>query len=95
MDYNYTLKRPVLSEKASLLKENETKYTFEVNVKASKEEIKKAVEATFGIEVEKIRTAIRRGKNKRRGQHIGQKKTTKRAFVLLKDKKKIAALEEA
>ena len=53
MNYNYTLK-DLYFQRKQVLQENEAKYTFEVSVKASKEDIKKAVEATFGLKVEQL-----------------------------------------
>ena len=44
MNYNYILKRPIVSEKTNLLKEKELKYTFLVSLDASKDQIKKAIE---------------------------------------------------
>mgnify|MGYP000402445144 CR=1 FL=1 len=54
------LKKPILSEKALRLLENENKIVFEVKREATKPEIKKVFEETFGVKVEKVNTLINR-----------------------------------
>ena len=56
---------------------------FEVLRDANKNEIKYAVQSSFGVEVKAVRTAIVRGKIKRRGQSIGKRSNWKKAFVTL------------
>ena len=74
--------RPVVSEKTyGLLDDN--KYTFEVDPRANKTEIKIAVEKIFGVKVLNVNTMNRRGKRKRRGWTVGQRKDIKRAIVQL------------
>ncbi|WP_108665834.1 50S ribosomal protein L23 [Euzebya rosea] len=71
---------PVVSEKSYGLMD-EGRYTFIVHPSANKTEIKKAVETIFGVKVTKVNTLIRKGKAKRFGLKMGQRKTTKRAIV--------------
>ena len=75
---------PVVSEKSYDLIETGV-YTFKVSTKASKPEIRDAVEAIWGVEVLKVNTLNRNGKRKRtRGTNrIGQRPDTKRAIVTL------------
>ena len=75
---------PVVSEKSYDLIEQGV-YTFKVSPKASKPEIRDAVEAIWGVEVLKVNTLNRPGKRKRtRGTNrIGQRPATKRAIVTL------------
>ena len=75
---------PVVSEKSYDLIEQGV-YTFKVSTKASKPEIRDAVEAIWGVEVLKVNTLNRNGKRKRtRGTNrIGQRPDTKRAIVTL------------
>jgi large subunit ribosomal protein L23 len=75
---------PVVSEKSYALIE-EGVYTFKVDPKASKPEIRDAVEAIWGVEVLKVNTMNRNGKRKRtRGTNrIGTRPDTKRAIVTL------------
>ena len=74
--------KPVLSEK-SYDGLPDKKYTFLVNVKANKTEIKQAVEAIFGVKVESVNTLRQQGKMKRVGVHTGRKPSFKKAFVKL------------
>lgn len=71
---------PVVSEKSYGLMD-EGRYTFIVHPSANKTEIKKAVESIFGVKVTKVNTLIRKGKSKRFGLKMGQRKSTKRAIV--------------
>ncbi len=79
--------RPILTEKTNALAENTllNQYTFEVNKKANKVEIKKAVEEQFGVTVEAVNTSIRPGKPKARvvkGRHTkGRTSSIKKAIV--------------
>ena len=50
------IKKPIISEKATLLSENENRFTFEVDPKANKIEIKNAVENMYGVQVTEVRT---------------------------------------
>ncbi len=76
--------RPVISEKTyGLLDDN--KYTFVVDPRANKTEIKQAIERIFEVKVTSVNTLNRAGKRKRRGLIIGQRPNTKRAIVSLAD----------
>lgn len=61
------------------------KYTFKVDKKASKSEIKKAVENIFDVKVEKVNTMNILGKEKRMGVHVGRRPSWKKAIVTLTD----------
>jgi large subunit ribosomal protein L23 len=76
---------PVVSEKSySLLDEN--KYTFIVDPRANKTEIKIAVEQVFGVKVSAVNTINRQGKQTRRTRFgTGRRKNTKRAIVTLRE----------
>ncbi len=76
--------RPVISEKTyGLLDEN--KYTFIVDPRANKTEIKQAVEAIFDVKVTSVNTMNRTGKRKRRGLVVGKRPDVKRAIVTVAD----------
>ncbi|MDN4610730.1 50S ribosomal protein L23 [Arthrobacter sp. MDB2-24] len=75
---------PVVSEKSYGLID-EGKYTFLVDPRSNKEEIKLAVEKIFSVKVESINTINRVGKRKRTKFGWGQRKGTKRAIVSLKE----------
>ncbi|MCL2594303.1 MAG: 50S ribosomal protein L23 [Promicromonosporaceae bacterium] len=75
---------PVVSEKSySLL--DEGKYTFIVDPRTNKTEIKIAVEKIFGVKVESVNTINRKGKTRRTRQGLGKRKDTKRAIVTLRE----------
>ena len=75
-----------MSEKAALLQEDNNVYTFKVDRRANKIEIRKAVEKLFGVKVETVRTANYDGKAKRRRRaDAGRTARWKKAFVQLKD----------
>jgi large subunit ribosomal protein L23 len=72
--------RPIVSEKSYALMD-EGKYTFEVDPRANKTEIKIAVEQVFGIKVQSVNTINRKGKARRTRFGIGKRKDVKRAIV--------------
>ena len=74
---------PVVSEKTYGLLD-EGKYTFLVDPRANKTEIKIAVEQVFGVEVESVNTVNRKGKVRRTKFGLGRRKDTKRAIVSLR-----------
>ncbi|MBL8929851.1 MAG: 50S ribosomal protein L23 [Kineosporiaceae bacterium] len=75
---------PVVSEKSYGLLD-EGKYTFLVDPRANKTQIKQAVEQVFGVKVSSVNTANRKGKARRTRNGIGRRKDTKRAIVTLSD----------
>ncbi|MFZ0626792.1 MAG: 50S ribosomal protein L23 [Acidimicrobiia bacterium] len=74
---------PVVSEKSYDLIEHQNTYTFIVDPRTTKGEIKDAVETIFGVRVLRVNTSNRKGKRKRQGYSIGRRKDTKRALVTL------------
>ena len=88
------LRRPLLTEKSTLLKESQSTLVFEVHRDATKPEIKKAVEALFGAKVAEVRVANVHGKVKRQGRHAGRRPDWKKAFVVLKKGEKMVEFFE-
>lgn len=89
-DARDVIQRPVITENSADLMA-EKKYTFEVNPKANKTEIKDAVELIFGVKVEKVNTFNLKGKFKRMGQmgqHAGYRSNRKKAIVQLSEDSK-------
>jgi large subunit ribosomal protein L23 len=82
-DLHDIILKPVLSEKSYDLIADK-KYTFLVDVRSNKTEIKQAIEQVFGVKVDRINTARRLGKVKRQRRSEGRRPETKRAFVTLK-----------
>lgn len=76
------IRKPVMTER-SYDNMDDKKYTFEVDRRANKSQIKQAVEEVFGVEVEKVNTITRKGKLKRMGRTQGYRPTKKFAIVKL------------
>ncbi|MCI0425348.1 MAG: 50S ribosomal protein L23 [Actinobacteria bacterium] len=74
---------PIVSEKTYDQIERRNTYTFDVDPRSSKEEIRDAVEKLFEVKVIKVNTMNRQGKRKRFGYRYGKRKDTKRAMVTL------------
>lgn len=84
-DHYSIIRRPIITEKGSDLKDENNQLLFEVDTKANKSEIKKAVEKIFKVTVLTVRTQNRLGKRKRLGRSIGRRKDWKKAIVTLKE----------
>lgn len=85
--------RPVISEE-SMDQATNKKYTFKVDRKSNKTEIKKAVEKVFGVKVKGVNTSIVKGKEKRQGRSVGMTSEWKKAIVTLTpDSKEIQFFE--
>ena len=79
--------KPIVTE-ASMNAMAEKKYTFVVDKKSNKTEIKNAVETIFGVTVASVNTMNMLGKNKRMGVHVGKRADWKKAIVTLTDESK-------
>lgn len=77
------IREPVVSEKSYDLVEDTNTYTFVVDPRANKTEIKQAVQQIFGVTVIRVNTINRKGKLKRTGWVMGRRADTKRALVTL------------
>jgi large subunit ribosomal protein L23 len=83
------IRRPLITEKGMTVKETQNTLVFEVAEKATKTEVKQAVETLFKIKVANVRTAIIEGKERRRGKFTGYRPDWKKAYVRLKDGEKM------
>jgi large subunit ribosomal protein L23 len=83
MDPQRVIRRPLITEKATRLKDASNTVCFEVARGANKIEIARAVQALFGVKVAQVRVANREGKWKRMGRFVGQRKGWKKAYVRL------------
>ena len=88
------LRRPVITEKGLGVKEAEATLVFEVSAKASKTEIKNAVQSIFKVKVDTVRTANFAGKERRRGKFTGYRPDWKKAYVRLKEGQKMPEYAE-
>lgn len=89
MNFTEVLISPILSEKSVRIKDAENRYTFKVNPKANKSEIKKAVETLFKVKVIAVRTANQSGKLHKVGRYEGYRSDWKKAMVSVKAGQKI------
>ena len=89
-----TIRKPVITEKGLAVKETEGTLVFEVSSKASKNEIKQAVQAIFKVKVDSVRTANFAGKERRRGKFTGYRPDWKKAYVKLKAGEKMPEYAE-
>ena len=103
---HHIIKRPLLTEKGTRLKEHggapvgtfteenlKPQVLFEVAMEANKIEIKSAIEALFSVKVVDVHTQIMRGKDKRVGRFMGRRPNWKKAIVTLAQGNKIEFFE--
>jgi large subunit ribosomal protein L23 len=83
MNPYHVIKRPLITEKTTIQKEDANQVTFEVDRLANRIEIKKAVEQIFNVGVSQVRTQQIKGKVKRRGRILGKRRDWKKAIVTL------------
>ena len=93
MMYYDIVKRPLVTEKTTLQKELQNKVSFEVDRRANRIEIKKAIEKIFNIRVADVRTIQVKGKVKQRGRITGKRKDWKKAIVTLMPGERIEFFE--
>ena len=87
------IKRPLITEKTNIQKEVNNQLTFEVERRANRVEIKKAVEKIFNVRIAGVRTMQIKGKTKRRGRIIGKRRDWKKAIVTLMPGERIEFFE--
>lgn len=83
------IRRPLVTEKTSILREDGRTIVFEVAAGANKVEIKRAIEQLLGSKVAAVRTAIAHGKIKRQGRYAGRRPDWKKAYVTLREGEKM------
>ena len=89
MKLTEVIRRPLVTEKTTLLREDAQTVVFEVAPHATKIDIKRAVEKLLGAKVAGVRTALAHGKIKRQGRFAGQRSDWKKAYVKLREGEKI------
>ena len=75
--------RPLITEKATGLRDEKNIVAFQVHLKANKIEVKRAVESQFDVKVAEVRVARMHGKVRRQGKYVGRKPDWKKAYVRL------------
>lgn len=89
------IKKPLISEKNAGHAEDANTYAFEVDLNASKTDIKAAIEKAFQVKVAEVRTLVCRGRYFRKQARLGPPKHWKKALVKLKQGEKISIFEGA
>jgi large subunit ribosomal protein L23 len=93
MNIHEVIKRPLLTEKVNIMREEDNIVSFAVNPRASKFDIQKAVEELFDVKVRNVRTIRMHRKKRRIGKHIGEKAEWKKAMVKLEEGQTIEFFE--
>jgi len=88
------IRRPIVTEKGVIKKDEERTLCFEVNAAANKIQIKNAVQVLFKVKVAGVRTSIFEGKLRRRGRFSGYRPDWKKAYVRLKAGEKMPEYAE-
>ena len=88
------IRRPLVTEKTTVARETSPVVVFEVSRRATKVDIKRAVEKLFGSKVAHVRTQLVHGKFKRQGKFEGQRPDWKKAWVRLKEGEKVPEFME-
>jgi len=79
------IRRPLITEKTSIQREDGRTIVFEVAIGANKVEIRRAIETLLGSKVDSVRTGIAHGKEKRQGRFAGRRSDWKKAYVRLRE----------
>ena len=88
MNANQIIRRPLVTEKSTILREDVNVIVFEVDPNANKIQVKSAVEELFKVKVEDVRLFNVRGKMKRMGRYEGKRRDWRKAYVRLRDGEK-------
>jgi large subunit ribosomal protein L23 len=79
------IRRPLITEKTTVIREDGRTLVFQVARDANKIDIKRAVEQLLGSKVESVRTTLAHGKMKRQGRYAGRRPDWKKAYVKLRE----------
>ena len=93
-DPRTVVRRALITEKGTLMREQRNQYHFEVSRDANKIEIKRAIETIFSVKVDSVRTQQMHGKVRRQGRYVGRRSDWKKAIVTLKSDQKIELFEQ-
>ena len=83
------IRRPLITEKTTVIREENRTLVFQVAMDANKIDIKRAVEKLLGSKVESVRTSLAHGKVKRQGRSMGRRSDWKKAYVKLREGEKL------
>jgi len=93
VDLHHIIKSHISTERSTKLREQNNEYVFEVDKRANKFTIKEAVESSFKVKVDSVRTMIVAGKVRRMGRNEGKTSTLKKAVVRLKKGERISIFD--
>ncbi len=91
--YHSIIRNPLITEKNTTLRE-QNKYVFVVDQRATKQDVREAVEKLFDVKVVAVNTMVSKGKQKRQGRFVGFRPTRKKAIVKIAEGQKIAKFGE-
>jgi large subunit ribosomal protein L23 len=83
------IRRPLITEKTTVIREDGKTLVFEVAKGANKIDIRRAVEQLLGSKVASVRTSLAHGKVKRQGRYVGRRSDWKKAYVTLREGEKL------
>ena len=83
MEAHYVIKQPILTEKSTFTMNERAQYAFLVDPRATKDDIKKAIESLYKVKVVGVNTQVRKGKHRRLKYGLTTEPTTKKATVRL------------
>ena len=89
MKLTEVIRRPITTEKTTVIREDGRTLVFQVATEANKIDIRRAVERLLGSKVESVRTPLAHGKMKRQGKHVGRRSDWKKAYVKLREGEKL------
>ncbi|MEZ5292178.1 MAG: 50S ribosomal protein L23 [Vicinamibacterales bacterium] len=94
MKLTEVIRRPLVTEKTTVMREDGRTLVFEVARDANKLDVKRAVEKLLGPKVASVRTALAHGKEKRQGRYAGRRPDWKKAYVVLRKGEKLPEFVE-
>jgi large subunit ribosomal protein L23 len=83
------IRRPLITEKTTVIREDGRTLVFQVALDANKIDIRRAVETLLGSKVQNVRTSLTHGKMKRQGKYQGRRSDWKKAYVTLREGEKL------
>ncbi len=89
MNAHDVIRRPVITEKATVMKEGQRTLCFEVDRRATAVDVRRAVESIFKVRVDNVRVMNVRAKPKRLGRHVGHRAGWKKAYVRVAEGQKM------
>ena len=89
MKLTEVIRRPVITEKTTVMRDKDQTLVFQVAMWANKIDVRRAVEQLLGSKVASVRTSLGHGKMKRQGRHVGRRPDWKKAYVKLREGEKL------